>query len=372
MFNFKKAVSVAVMLTLAFTVAGCSTNTVAVVNGEKITKTELKRSLDIKKIALEQQGAKFTGEQGEMMVKALEQQTLEELIQQKILFQAAKKESVLPTKAEVNKELEAIKTQFGGAKAFEDALKQFKYTNKDIEEKLTFDIAYQKLFEKVTKDIKVTEKEAKTYYDQNKAMIKAPAKIKARAILIKFDDPNQQAMNGQPPAKVGRNEQEAEKLAKDIISQLNDGASFEKLAKEKSEDERFKKDGGLIKDTKGNAPYEKSTVMPQEFDQAAEALKAGKYTEKPVKTPQGFYIIKLESLTPEKQLTFDEAKKRIIEDLPMVRKQEKFNEYFTKLEKSAKVENKLAKKATEENKKNGQETGQDSTSGGGQLPPGHP
>lgn len=374
MTKLRKAIGILIVLVFSFSVIGCGSKSVAVVNGEKIAQTELDKQMTIKKAALEQQGASFTGQQGEGMIKALEQQTLEEMIQQKLLMQAAKKEGLEPTKAEIDKELASIKSRFGGDKAFNDAIKQFKYTVEDVKEKLAFDLAYTKLFDKVTADVKVTEKDAKDYYDKNKEYIKDPIMIEARAILVKFDDPQQQAMQGQPPAKVGRTQEEAEKLAKDIIKQLDNGTSFNKLAEEKSEDDRFKADGGLVKDAEGKSLYVKGTVMPAEFDQAAEGLKAGSYTKEPVKTSQGYYIIKLETLKPEKQLTFEEAKDRMLKDLPLIRKQEKFNEYFTNLQKSAKIENNLTKDAEKspagaENPSTGT---QDPSSDSGQLPPNHP
>lgn len=73
------------------------------------------------------------------------------------------------------------------------------------------------------------------------------------------------------------------------------------------------------------------------------SFKIGSYTKTTVKTAQGFYIIKLESLLPEKQLSFSEAKEQINEELLSTRQQEKFNQYLTKFRDESKIDNKLFK-----------------------------
>lgn len=357
--NIKRFVAIMLILVFSVTIVGCGSKTVAKVNDEKITKSELDKRMAKKKLALEQQGAAFTGSEGQMMLQALEKQTLEEMIDQQIILQAAKKEGVLPSKAEITKSIEEIKDRFGGDKEFESALKTYNYTIKELEEKVNFDTAYTNLYEKTTADINVTEDDMKQWFESNKDNYKNPVQITARAILIKFDDPDQAAIMGQPAPKVGRNEEEAKKLAEEIITKLNAGTSFETLAKEKSEDEATKADGGLIKDAAGKSPYGKGTVMPPEFDEAAAALKVGSYSKEPVKTRSGFFIIKLEGLTPEKQLSFEEAKEKIQQELPMIRKQEKFNIYITDLRKKSVIENKLATEAP-------------APSQNDQLPAGHP
>lgn len=343
--NLMRIVAAVVVLIFSFTVIGCSSKTVAEVNGEKITKSQLDKRVKKIKMALESQGASFSGQNSTEMLKALEQQTLEDMITQSLLLQAAKKEGVYPAKSEVDKQLEEIKARFGGEAKYNEELKKYQLESQDIVDKLYYDAAYSALYEKITANVKVSDDDIKKWYDNNKASYKDPIKIKARAILIKFDDPNQPpSAMGQPAEKVNRTENDAKKMAEDIIKQLNAGTDFATLAKEKSEDENSKNDGGLIKDSQGASPYAKG-MMPPEFDQAAVTLKPGAITTAPVKTQGGYYVIKLESLTPEKQLSFDEAKEKIRQDLPIRQKQDKFTQYMSDLRNSAKVVNKLEQEA---------------------------
>ncbi len=340
--NLKRIVALMIVLAFSIAVTGCSSKTLATVNGVKISQEDLDKRIQKEKLYLEQQGASFSGQEGQMMLKALEKQTLDNMIEQLLIEQTAKDEGVYPSKSEIDKQVEQIIANFGSKDEFEKAMKQYNYTLEDIKEKVSFETAYTKLYEKVTADVKVSEDEIKKYYDENKEQLKDPVKIGARAILIKYDNPNQAPMMGQDVPQAGRSEEEAKEIAAGIIKELDSGTDFAELAREKSEDTRSKEDGGLIKDMQGSSPYAKGTVMPPEFDEAAMALEAGQYTKEPVKTASGYYIIKLESLTEEKQLTFEEARGQIEQTLPMMLKQQKFAEYMAGVKEKAKIENKLA------------------------------
>ncbi|HUI99158.1 MAG TPA: peptidylprolyl isomerase [Usitatibacter sp.] len=89
--------------------------------------------------------------------------------------------------------------------------------------------------------------------------------------------------------------------AKAIIDQLNKGADFAKLAKEKSKDPGSKDNGGDL-DWGPAGRY----VKP--FADAVTSLKKGEYTRTPVKTDFGYHVIQVEDIRPLKVPTFDEMK----------------------------------------------------------------
>ncbi len=369
MSNIKKIV--AALLILAFTVfvAGCGSKTAAKVNGEKITQEHLEKRMNKIKLSYEQQGAKFEGEQGRMMLKAIEQQVLEEMINQTIILQAAEKEKLVASDVEVNKQYDEIKKRFGGDKQFDDAMKTYGYTEKELKDKLKYDATFAALYEKVTKDVKVTDDEISKYYESNKDQYKEPEKFKIRHILIAVNTADK---------KTGKTDEQAKKEAEKIIADLNAGADFAKLAKEKSTDPGSKDKGGLLTDRMGNEMVAKGgNEFVPEFANAAFALKAGQITAKPVKSEFGYHIIKVDVKTTEKQLTFDEAKEKIKKDLPTTKKQDVFNKYMGDLRTKADIVNKLA----EENPAGGMGAPQGGGSQGGgtkdggsdgQLPPNHP
>ena len=75
--------------------------------------------------------------------------------------------------------------------------------------------------------------------------------------------------------------------AEDIIKQLDNGASFSKLAKKYSTDSSTKNNGGKL-----SAFDNTDSSLDSSFKKAAFALKQGEYTKTPVKTSYGYHIIK--------------------------------------------------------------------------------
>lgn len=97
---------------------------------------------------------------------------------------------------------------------------------------------------------------------------------------------------------------EDEKEAKDLIAQIKKGASFDKLAKEKSKDAGSKEQGGKLE-------WTMPTNFVKPFSDAMVKLKKGDMTQEPVKTPYGYHIIKLEDTRAAKVPTFEEVKDKI-------------------------------------------------------------
>jgi peptidyl-prolyl cis-trans isomerase C len=79
---------------------------------------------------------------------------------------------------------------------------------------------------------------------------------------------------------------ETEEEAKAVIAELDGGADFEALAKEKSTGPTGPNGGDLGYFTRGR--------MVPEFEEAAYALDVGGYTKQPVQTQFGWHVIKLE------------------------------------------------------------------------------
>lgn len=83
----------------------------------------------------------------------------------------------------------------------------------------------------------------------------------------------------------------SEKEAKDIIAQLKGGASFAKLAAEKSRDEGSKAQGGELQ-------WSVPTGYVRPFAEAMARLKKGTMTETPVQTNFGWHVIRLDDMRP--------------------------------------------------------------------------
>ena len=157
---------------------------------------------------------------------------------------------------------------------FNAALISSGYENEQaFKEVLVTDYKRNEVTEKYLKE-KVTEDDLKKYYDEH-----ISDELSVKHILIAPEVSKDATKDEKTKA-----EKEALEKAKEIIKQLNEGADFDKLAKENSDDEATKNNGGVI-----NNVVKEGYVT--EFYNAAHALENGKYTSEPVKTEYGYHII---------------------------------------------------------------------------------
>ena len=176
-------------------------------------------------------------------------------------------------KAQISQQINDQITGMGGNSVFQSQLKAF---GSDPESYTAF-IEMMTLASKVDEAIKnmpeynVTEEQAKENIKNTY--------IKAKHILISTIDETTGASLGEEAFK------EAKKKADDIYKQLKDGADFDKLMNENSEDP------GLQSSPDGYV-FGKKQMVP-EFEETAYALKEGEFS-KPVETSFGYHIIKRE------------------------------------------------------------------------------
>ncbi len=167
----------------------------------------------------------------------------------------------------------------------------------------------------------ISDDDIKAAYDERVTKL-ASKEYNARHILVKTEDE-----------------------AKAIIKELNGGADFEKLAKEKST--------GPSGANGGSLGWFKAKTMVPAFANAVKSMKKGDISKEPVKTQFGYHIIKVEDSRDAKLPTLESLKTQ----LKRVLGQKKMLNYMLDLKKSADVKITLPKapakadKATEETKK---------------------
>ncbi|MDD4169017.1 MAG: peptidylprolyl isomerase [Desulfotomaculaceae bacterium] len=300
-------------------VTGCSGSVVATVNGEKITSEELSQRVNMTKSSMEQQGVDFSGENGQVLMESLQKGVLEEIINNKLLLQEARKIDQL-TAEQVQEKIMPLKEQFSSEKEYNDFLDQLMLSEEDI----AFILNLQ---EQVTKDVPpVSEADAKNYYDENIEQFEQPEQLQVRHILFFVDE-------GDKNYPVKHTDTEARQMAEDVIAQLKQGKDFAELAREKSEDTATKNDGGLYTFSEGDAV--------KEFSDAAAILSPGEYSQTPVQTEYGYHVIKMEKKIAAKQYSFEEVKQQLIYQLSEKAKESKFSEYMKEVQDKSTIVNKL-------------------------------
>ncbi len=138
----------------------------------------------------------------------------------------------------------------------------------------------------------ITEDEIKNYYDSHPDEFINPEAVKARHILVmvKTDAP-QNEWNA------------ALERAKDLKNEIDNGADFNKIAGERSDDGRTKKRGGDL----GYLTREK---IPDGFPDILFTLKTGEISD-PVKGSEGYHIIKVETKRPKRIQTISQVKRKL-------------------------------------------------------------
>jgi parvulin-like peptidyl-prolyl isomerase len=241
----------------------------AIVNGQKITKNDIAVALRDPRINFD----RFSKEQQKQIINSIIDQTL--------LMQYAYKTNITKTK-EYKQELEKLKQN----------------------------LAYQLWMRDLTKEVKISQKELKDFYNKNKSKFVSPMQLKASHILVKT-------------------KQEAIKLIQELKKAKNIKATFTKLAKKYSV--------GPSGANGGELGWFAPKKMVPEFSQAASKLKKGSFTLTPVKTQFGYHIIYLDDKKDQQTISFKLVQNKLKEELMKIKFLDKLKQKAQQLRKKSKI-----------------------------------
>jgi parvulin-like peptidyl-prolyl isomerase len=214
---------------------------------------------------------------------------LENLIENALLREESKSRGLTVTDDMVNAQLEQLYSRYGGKEKLEQMLANSPVSLDEVAENIRHDMAGQLAAEdEIQKNLSISDEDLEQFYEQNKDKIKSGEAFRAQHILIKDDKDT------------------PEETAAKLHTQIQEGSSFDELAKEHSDCPSGQKGGDLDWFGKGQ--------MVPAFESALLKLDVGEVSE-PVKTDFGYHIIKKTDHRPEKELSFDEAKDQIKEFL---------------------------------------------------------
>jgi foldase protein PrsA len=241
---------------------------VAVVNGTEISRSDLDTWVSQAKKSYQAQKQVFP-KVGTSEYQSIQSEYVAFLVQNAEFEQAAQDLGITITEKDIDKGVEdSIKTKFGGSRQkFEKALKDQNFPESMYRQIIRVSVLGQKIYDAITKDVKVPEKDILAYYQQN---YQAPSR-EIRHIVISKKNADGQV--DYPKSKA---------LADQIYRQLKSGADFAALAKKYSADTSSAAVGGKYTAVQGRD-------VP-EFDAAAFSLKTGEIS-KPVKTTYGYHVI---------------------------------------------------------------------------------
>jgi peptidyl-prolyl cis-trans isomerase C len=246
---------------------------------------------------------------------------LDNLVARELLLQEAKATGITASEAEVNKQVSELKGRFPSPEKFQEELKKEGMTEAELTQRARDAFVLQKLVEtKVVQDVKVSDQEAKAFYDQNQKQMERPERVHARHILIAV-----------AKDATAEQKQQARTKAEGILAKVKAGGDFAKLAQESSDDPGSKSRGGDL-------GWFSRGQMVQPFDTAAFALKKPNDLAPVVETNFGFHVIQLVEHQDAGLTPFADVKERITEFLKQKQQQEKVQDHIKALRAKGKVE----------------------------------
>jgi len=283
---------------------GVGANEVAVVGDRSISKEQFTRLLKQACSSYKSQGQECP-EAGTEPYTALRKQAMQFLVQRAQFEQEADDLGLKVTDSDVETQLNKIKAQYFGKDGKCNAACENKYrtqiakqslTDEQVHEDVRANVVQNKLYEKVTAGVEVSDEEIDEYYKKNKQQYVQPASRDVRHILVK-----------------------KKALADQLYEQVTGGADFAQLAKKNSEDPSSKSQGGKLTVSKGR--------QVPEFDKAAFSLKTREIS-KPIKTQYGWHIIQaLGSIKKASTTQLKEVRTAIRQQLVQQKKQDKMRKW---------------------------------------------
>ena len=283
----RMAVWVSLAAALLGVTAGCKQNSSpapdvwAVVNGKEIKKEEVEKYY---RTRVNPEGPEPSQEEA----LSLKLNVLDELINNEILIERAKKLSLEASDGEVEDKFTEVKSPYT-EEEFQKRLKNGGLSTDDLKKDLRRQLSIQKLLNReVVAKITITDQDLSDFYKANQAQFNvAEPRYHLAQILV---TPRKEPQIRNRKNDDATTEAEAQRKVKMLLDRLNSGADFSQLAMDYSEDVSTAATGGDL----GFIP--ESGLNPPQVDPALKktvmAMKAGQVSE-PVVSRDGIHILKL-------------------------------------------------------------------------------
>lgn len=291
---------------------------IAKVNGDIITRTDIERSRHALEPEFRQQG--LNGLALEQAVREHEKDLLRDQIDQLLLVQKGKDLNI-NVDPEVTRRIADIQVQSKIAdpdKFHEWIREQAGMPFEDFKAQMKNQLLTQRVIgQDVMYKTNVPKAEIRKYYNEHKKDFVRQEQVFLREILV--------STQGKTPEQAAA----AEKKAKDLAARARKGEKFGELARDNSDAETAKNYGEL-------PPYKRGDLR-KDIEDIVFAHNKGYITD-PVRTPDGFRILKVEERFEAGQAPLEEVENEIQEKLVMPKMQPRVREYLTKLRQDAFLE----------------------------------
>jgi peptidyl-prolyl cis-trans isomerase SurA len=253
----------------------------AVVNGKEIKRDEVEKYY---RTRVNNEGPQPTQEEA----LSLKLNVLDELINNEIMLERAKKLNLEASDGEVEDKFTEVKSPYT-EEEFQKRLKTGGLSTDDLKHDLRQQLSIQKLMNReVVAKISITDQDIGAFYNANQAQFNIAETRYHLAQILVTPRKDEQIRNRKNDDAT--NEAEAQRKVKMLMDRLNSGADFSALAMDYSEDASTAANGGDL------GYVSESGLNPPRVDpvlkKAVMALKAGQVSE-PVVSRDGIHILKL-------------------------------------------------------------------------------
>ncbi|UPV79297.1 peptidyl-prolyl cis-trans isomerase [Bacillus rugosus] len=251
-------ISVAYTLTKSQAGASPSGESIATIGGKSVTREEWLKEME------DQYG----------------KSTLEDMINVRVVEQLAKKNNLKVSKSEIDREfllIKAVNNSF-----YEDE----HTTEKEWKDQIHYNILLEEL---LTRDIDISNKELKSFYNKNKELYQFDDSYRIRHIVVKDEEE-----------------------AREVLKELKGGSSFEAVAAERSTDRYTSPYGGDL-----GFVTEASDNIPSAYIEEAKTLKEDEWSDEPIKVSNGYAVIQLKEKLKARTFSYDEVKDQIRRQIAM-------------------------------------------------------
>ncbi len=287
---------------------------VAQVNGENINGDVIFRELKKAAQQYKKRGMPLNADQEKAAAKKL----IDDEIGRTLLVLKAKKLGINITKEMLEKRVSEVKAKFRSDAVFEHKLADQGLTLDQYKSEVETDLYMDEIIKKeIEPKIKVTEKEARDYYEKNKHKFTSPEKVRASIILLKFN-----------PTKGKAGEQKILKKFESILDQLRNGADFAAMAKKFSQDSLAFKGGDL-------GFFTRKQMLPA-FSNRAFKMKKGEISDI-FRTGHGFHVLKVTDKKSAGTSPFEDEKGKIVSFLKKKKSSKATKDYIEVLKGQAKI-----------------------------------
>jgi peptidyl-prolyl cis-trans isomerase SurA len=251
----------------------------AVVNGKEIKKDEVEKYY---RTRINPEGQ--TPSQEEAL--SLKLNVLDELINNEILIERAKKLTLEASDGEVEDKFTELKSPYTEDE-FQRQLKERGVSVDDLKRDLRRQLSIQKLLNReVVSKISITDQDVAEFYNANKAQFNvAEPQYRIAQIVI---TPRKEPQIRNRKNDDATNEAEAQRKVKMLMDRLNSGQDFGQLAMDYSEDMNSAATGGDL----GYVPESALNQSDPQLKKLVMGLKPGQVSQ-PIQLKEGFRILKL-------------------------------------------------------------------------------